>query len=363
MQYASTRAFVTLILALSFAGCAVEDEATKPDSGGLGDATAAADRGTATDGGLPDQGQQSGGVLMMPGKLGLDLSKTATTMGAIGSVARSVAQAAGFSAELDQVRSIFVAPIDALKIPLSASTKTFSAKVTIGSGSKAIQLPIKVDFADFDADGDGKLDGCSGHTGVLPICLRVWIDGTRYLSGRLDRHPTQQSAGAGRFMAVKIPSLPGGEAGTTVSVIYDHHNPAQRSTESFWGSPSNDPQHGKWASIRHLRIEQQGATAGAQKTINLHDVMPALAGASLQYLGRYRQDGTLWFGSVKITGYFTQLGLKAFGATCVDLTSGQTVASTKCTAAGVDFSNISAVAAGTDLDVTLPAGFPVAPTF
>jgi len=82
MQHVSTRALIALALALACASCAVEDEATWPDSGGQADATVATDRGTtSTDGVLPDQGQQAG-VLTLPGKLGLDLSRTATTQGA-----------------------------------------------------------------------------------------------------------------------------------------------------------------------------------------------------------------------------------------------------------------------------------------
>lgn len=368
MLHHNTRALLSaLILTLSWAGaCAVEEEAAKPDGGGgLPDAVVAPDSGVppADGAAAPDLGQQASGTLTLPANLGLNLAKTATTKGAAGTVAGSVSQAAGFSQELDQVLAIFAKPIDALQIPLSAGVKTHAAKITVGSGSKATQATIKLDFADFDADGDGKQDGCSGHTGALPVCLRVWIDGARYLAGRLDLHPGPQSAGVGRLMVVKVPSLPGGEAGMTVAVVYDHRKPDQRSTELFWGSPADDPKLGKWATIRHLRLAQLGPAATAVKTINMHDVMPSQAGAALQYLGRYREDGKLWYGTVQALGIFAQLGLKAFGLTCVDLTSGATVDPKQCNAAGVAFNNLAVVKAGTDADLTLPAGFPASPTF
>lgn len=349
-----------LVACLACTGCADDDKDAKQDLGALVDAGAADGEVTRPDG-APDSGQSA--VLTMPEGLGLDLSKTAMTQGPIGSVARSVSQAAGISAELDQVVSMFLHPLEVMKIPLGAGHRTHAATVTIGAGAKASQYAVKVDFSDFDADGDGNKDGCSGHTGAVPICIRVWIEGERYLSARLDVLPTQELAGAGRFTAVKIPSLPGGEAGTTVSISYDHRRLDHRLTELYWGAPSEDPQLGKWATIRHLTIEQSGAPAAAQKTINLTDVMPSQPGSTLKYVGRYRDDGSLWFGAVNVTGVFTQLGLLAFGFSCVDLTSGQTVDKTQCESQGVAFTNIAHLPAGTDKELSLPAGFPGSPTF
>lgn len=350
MRRAST--LLTLGLGLLCLGCADDDKDYQ-----------APDQAMATGDAAPaDVGPQPS-ALLMPNGLGLDLSKAATTKGAAKSVARSVSQAAGFSQELDQVVSMFLLPLEALKVPLSASTKTFSGAVTAGSGAKATQHKVKLDFGDFDADGDGTKDGCSGHTGALPICLRVWLDGQRYLAGRLDAHPTSKLAGAGRLTMVKVASLPGGEAGTAISVRYDHRKSDQRQTRSFWAVPADDPKLGQWATIRQLLVDQQGAPSTAQKTVNMTSVMPSQPGSRLQYLARYQQHKPLWYGTVVASGVFAQLGLAAFGYTCVDLTSGKTVDQAQCATQGVTFAGVAHVAAGADKDVAFPAGFAAAPTF
>ena len=83
----------------------------------------------------------------------------------------------------------------------------------------------------------------------------------------------------------------------------------------------------------------------------------------LHYLGRYKEDGKLWFGSVEASGVLAQLGLQTFTATCVDLDTGLSVERKQCSDAGIDFSDISSVAIGTEKDVTFSAGFPASPPF
>jgi hypothetical protein len=298
----------------------------------------------------------------MPTGLGLDLAKTATTQSE-GSIAGSVAQAAGFGQETDEITTLMLGPIDALRIPLDPTTRRLSTQATFHAGGKAFEVELKLDFSDYDADGDGGTEGCSGHTGALPICLRVWVAGERYLEGQIEAHPTQSTAGAGRFTLSKAEALPGGEAGMAVSMRYNHRTTDYRSTDLFWAMPSEDPSLGTWASIRHLFIEQNGAPAAAIKTINCTNIMPSLPDTTLRYLGRYREDGDLWFGSVEASGFFSQLGLKTFAPTCVDLTTGLQVEQKECSAAGVSFSDLSSVHVGTEQDVSFSAGFPASPTF
>jgi len=66
---------------------------------------------------------------------------------------------------------------------------------------------------------------------------------------------------------------------------------------------------------------------------------------------------------VEASGFFAQLGLQAFTATCVDLDTGQSVERKQCTDAGIEFSDISYVAIGTEKDVALSVGFPASPPF
>src|SRR5579885_259080 len=155
------------------------------------------------------------------------------------------------------------------QIPVSALTKTFEAPVSIGSGDTARTVDGKIDFADFDFDGDGSKEGCSGSTAPLPngdvrICMRLWLDGHKVLAGLFKQYPAPGAPGAGRITVFSNPSLGEAEAGASFAFKYDFLDLTNRKTEFFSGITDNaDPT--TFVALRHTLVSQVGTEGSAQK--------------------------------------------------------------------------------------------------
>ncbi|MDO8644635.1 MAG: hypothetical protein Q7S00_06705 [bacterium] len=155
------------------------------------------------------------------------------------------------------------------------------------TGSKA--TPVKMDFSDFDLDGDGDTEGCSGSTCPvssatsticpdttpdLPICVRVWVDPdgdgtfTRFIALKVDQIPTDDNQGEGAYRAF-LNDLEN-EAGTLISdveigVVYDHNEASDsnaKSTEVFLSSIDYDSSTLEFESDQNIHglISQESAT-------------------------------------------------------------------------------------------------------
>jgi hypothetical protein len=206
----------------------------------------------------PDADPAADGVLTLPQSFGIASSASslqaqpATPPGGAIDYAKAIAEGAGLAAESEQLFSLLIGPLQTLSIPRASTVTTFTSSLTFGNGpgSRSATLIAAIDFADFDLDGDGKPEGCSGHTAALPICLRIWLDGERFLAGRLDAIPNSAGPGAGRLTVRKTASLPGGEDGMGVTVVFDQRDPA--SGESVFAEQAERHNPGQRQGRRHL---------------------------------------------------------------------------------------------------------------
>lgn len=307
-------------------------------------------------------------ALVLPQSFAIASSSEALTTGG-GSTpsdfSSAISEGAGLAAESEQLLTFLLSPFQSLKIPVGSTTTQHQSSLTItnGSGTKSVTLAAAVDLSDFDLDGDGNTEGCSGHSAALPICLRIWLDGERFLAARLDAFPSATSPGAGRMTVRKTSTMPGGEDGMGVTVIFDHTDPGNISSEMFWGVPSNEMGSEEIVAVRHVLLTRTGASSEAVCTLNLSDEMAVTGTNTLRYLVRYRVDQDLWSGTVEALGIFeSMLGIESFDDVCVDRTTGQQVAADQCTAAGVSVSGLTSVAIAGPDSVALPADFPAQPT-
>jgi hypothetical protein len=308
-------------------------------------------------------------TLVLPQSFSIAASSAALTSGSGSSPSNyssAISEGAGLAAESEQLLTFLLSPFQNLKIPVGSATTQHQSTLTItnGSGTKSVTLAAAVDLSDFDLDGDGNTEGCSGHSAALPICLRIWLDGERFLAGRLDAFPGATSPGAGRLTIRKTSTMPAGEDGMGVSVIFDHTDPNNISSEMFWGMPSNEMGSEQIVAVRHVLLTKTGEPTAAVCTLNLADEMAVTGTNTLRYLVRYRVDQDLWSGSVEAQGMFSSmLGIESFDDVCVDSTTGQQVADTLCTAAGISISGLTSVPIAGPDSVALPADFPSQPTF
>ncbi len=253
---ATARLFTTsaLLLAAASTGCGVTDDIDYPSPAG------------------PYRGAPGGALLRLPAGLGIDFS--GARVSGDPRLAEKTNLHADQAAEVNALLAAMVDPLQSLTIAADVSTKTHSATLTFGEASTR-PLPIKIDFADFDLDGDGRREGCSGHTAAAPVCLRVWLDGERFLAGRIDVLPAAGGAGAGHLKLTKASVLPGGEQGTGVAVRYDHTAADRLRTEVHLGIRPNDPTEavGEFVALGHTVQEQVGAAATAVRTLKMSNQM------------------------------------------------------------------------------------------
>jgi hypothetical protein len=76
--------------------------------------------------------------------------------------------------------------IEEIKIPAESTRHKYSALVDFSSATGILQgqnVRVDLNFLDFDLDGDGMKEGCSGNTLTPPICARLWVAGRRFLAG------------------------------------------------------------------------------------------------------------------------------------------------------------------------------------
>jgi hypothetical protein len=267
-------------------------------------------------------------------------------------------------------------PLHQLIIPVSPSVTSLQDVLLIGESF----VEVKIDFSDFDEDGDGIREGCSGHTAALPICFRIWLDGKRHIEGVFDSFPTEDNAGSGRFRA--IPEF--GEfrklGPFLLAGSYDRHDPStSKSADIFLGftmdpldSPPTVP--GSVSDLQetvHGALLQLGPDDSAVKQLNFSvDEKPSDADSATQRkeLGRWREGNDLFSGSDK--GPFA-VGEpeQDFSAACAVITSGIVVNRQECLDAGIDVGVVGGDPDAVDfvdfltLSDVIPSNFPESPTF
>ncbi len=331
---------------------------------------------------------------------------------------------------VDLMLASFNELFDALAIPVSPSVKTvikelrFSSEQFVPTSGNPIEIilpllvqiaeseangrfdpegdvigTIKIDFSDFDADGDGVKDGCTGCTcpagcdigscpkfispdKARPICYQIWVDNEgneifkRLLAGRFDQLPTPATdsapeiPGAGtyiqRYSFPTAPQVPP----FGIRVFYDQKDLANRFND--FRIRADDPLPSDFISslldnVRMTQLQEGADEFTSKKTVKFaQECRPgreedcAFAQPVGRQVSRYRDSGVFWSASGENPfGDSTS----SFTNACVNLDTAQAVDRQNCIDAGIDVEGEAFVDFVEDFDVQYPAGFPALPPF
>lgn len=292
-----------------------------------------------------------------PSTIGISVEKILSEEGSVESTSfRSVGSGGEFSdeisigaqmadeviEELDEALSLY----DDVNVPIGETTLIHETTVT----EKGAVRTIKMDFAPFDLDGDGDKESCTGHTGALPICFRIWVDNERFMAGVFEEIPTDTSAGKGVFRLVDLlgDSL---ESGTTsITAVYDHADLENKSTALLSLTPM-----GGLTEYRHISLAEMGPTASAKKTLN----MTGQQMGTVSYVGQWIEDQDYWTGRITIE----DSGTSDEVIPCAQISTGNGADTALCTALGLSIDGIAFNELPTEAEVSLPDDFPGNPTF
>jgi hypothetical protein len=301
---------------------------------------------------------------------------------------------------------VLLQPLQSLEIPVSPQVRTFEGLINIPN---VLPQKLKVDFAAFDFDGDGILEGtgctcpvgCSGNScpaeaplaDLQPIVYRIWIqnpDGSfvRFMAGRFDllrikddpdTPGNEENPGKGRFRA-GIEGQPGESPGSNedlfFGVIYDHRDfsdPLRKTTELFvqdkqFDSGGNQISFDNFHSQAEQKTSQlTGIPDALQKTAKLSaQVLPVPTDnfSDIQYIGRFLEDFDFWSGSFVITGNEASVPKTVSGQNiCARISTGDETARGNCIDLGIDVAGEAFLVPTSQADVAFPADFPLLPTF
>lgn len=224
---------------------------------------------------------------------------------------------------------------------------------------------VKIDFADYDYDGDGVLEGCSGHTAALPICMRLWVDNERIAQAVFEHFPTQDNQGSGRIKYV-VPSG-GGDSGVRISTIYDFFDPENRSSEFLLFTPPESFAR----SYRRAIITAVGPESSAKKSIKFSksfffDSSPTAD--TIQYVASFLEGNQptqdFWSGSLQVSTDLLEEspGLSNISGACAQISTGNPVLVGTCQDLEIDVTGADFIDFATDADFALNS-FPENPTF
>ncbi|HEX5035956.1 MAG TPA: hypothetical protein VFX30_02220 [bacterium] len=289
----------------------------------------------------------------------------------------------------DLIRTIYkvfveigLRPLTRVQAPVDPTVTRFEATVTEG----ATPGDFKIDFADFDLDGDGASEGCTGCTcptgctgvscpasapleSLKPVCYRVWFreEGgssfTRLMAGVFERLAVADDAatpedennpGAGRFRRFGFNF---GDVSSDFASFYDFldpDDPLNRSSEVFLKTVTEDP-GGAITTFNHLDAVQIGDAP--QKTVRV------TAGAAssppnevFKYRGGFREDEDFFSGVIQNPSELLEF--------CARISTGDAAEDPgACDALGISVVPLPFLNFASEDDVAVPAGFPETPTF
>ena len=79
--------------------------------------------------------------------------------------------------------------IQQIEVPIDKTRTCFKGSISLSSGYLSGRHDVILDFAPFDFDNDGAIENCTGNTGELPICVRFWLGGGRFIAGVFESLP------------------------------------------------------------------------------------------------------------------------------------------------------------------------------
>jgi hypothetical protein len=288
---------------------------------------------------------------------------------------------------------IALRPLITLDIPVDPGLTQFQTTVTDGSDPGT----FKIDFSDYDFNGDGIKEGCTGCTcpvgcglaacpasipeeDLKPVCYRVWFrpqgasDFTQFIAGVFRRLATrddpatpedEENPGAGFFRRATFGFSP--DTQTQMGVTYNHRDPtdARHQLSQVADRTEFTAQDGsKSVSLTNIEVEQIGLD-NPQDPLNLQKTVRATSQSTdpqgqsdvLQYRGRFREDADFFSGKVVNPGGEVPLF-------CAQISTGNAAMdAASCDNLGISVANLDFLPILTPADFELPADFPVTPTF
>lgn len=283
-----------------------------------------------------------------------------------------------------------LAPASLTDIPVSASTFNFKNDLTFtnDTGTESVDISLKFDFGRFDLDGVNGEESCTGCTcptgcapdlavcpteapesEIHPICVRVWLNGKRYMAGVFDRVPTKDNPQSGRIR-FELPPF-GDLAGSPFGIIYDHGDLNDRQTELSTFFIDTDVAGGTdFFSSRRTFGRIEGPEATALKTSRLTSDFispPSAIPGTLQFQGRYTSNLDFISLETVAEGVFSSvLGItNVTPPICAQISTANPVNDILCSDLGLMVAPGDFLPQAVFEDVTLPpfSAFPEAPTF
>lgn len=243
-----------------------------------------------------------------------------------------------------------------LSIPVDPNLTSLVTPTEIAGNT----VEVAIDFAPFDYDGDQIAENCSGNTQGLPICMRIWTNGSRYLEAVFDDYPTSNNPGAGRYKVLVNDKIATSDVGVRFNVNYDHQDPENIFTDSAILIPPESFA----LSMRRSVINQEGPVGSAKKTIN-YSSFTQFGGSSdpstIQYIGSFRENKNFWSGSLQISDNLVIPGLSDISDVCAYIPNGEGVDSGTCSDLMIDTSNIDFIGFVTESYFEF-SDFPLTPT-
>lgn len=262
---------------------------------------------------------------------------------------------------LSEFETFFISVTDGLnelEIPLSEETTTFQSAAIIGpQGGLA-----KIDFGDFDLDGDGTTEGCSGHTATLPVCARVWLNETRYLAWVFYEYAVEGNPGKSNF---KIYTSEEEVDLISAAINFDHRDPENKSTEVRALAEGLAAGDDKFDALQHALVLQIGPDESALKRLNMSNsaIMSGVPWYSNLYLGQFIEGEDFWSGSFAGDNVF-EFELAQFADVCARISTGNAAEDPNiCDALGISVAGIPFIDSLDIADVAMPPDFPETPTF
>lgn len=186
-------------------------------------------------------------------------------------------------------------PLSSILIPVDENLRRMESIIFIGTKPYIARL----NFDDFDLDGIGGAEGCSGHTASLPICVRVWVDDgvveSRLFAARFDEFPLPENPGAGSLRGQDI-TFGGVDSGTQTAANYDWADPLNKFTDSYFGFIDEKSFGTEVGLPIRAFASQAGPDATALKTTNGSALDPEINSFGKGF-GRWREDRDFWIGS------------------------------------------------------------------
>jgi hypothetical protein len=295
----------------------------------------------------------------------------------------------------DLVRTIYkvfveigLRPVTRLRVPVGTTVRQFEATVTEG----ATPGDFKIDFGDFDLDGDGLAEGCTGCTcptgcdgaacltsapieNLKPVCYRVWFreEGgasfRRFMAGVFDRlavaddsatPENEENPGAGRFRRFGFDF---GAIASDFASSYDFldpDHPLDRSSEVFLKSVVSDA-GGTIVTFNHLDAVQTQVDPSSPNA--LKKVVRVTTGTDgsppenvFKYRGGFREDQDFFSGVIQNPAELLEF--------CARISTGDAAEDPEvCSSLGISVVPLEFLDFASEADVAVPAAFPESPTF